>query len=138
MGKLGTPYHLIESAVIQALCDRAVEISLSESVGASPAIEVDTPEAIALKQAIHRYEILAMDDPDLLGVLNKKRNDLALLRSPDAVSESLEYSRERLAGFSGTPGFWERANLTERLILYREFVDRVFCNGRSIRVLLRV
>ena len=138
MGKLGTPYHLIESAVIQALCDRAVEISLSESVGKADAIEVDTPEAIALKQAIHRYEILAVDDPDLLGVLNKKRNDLALLRSPDAVNESLEYSREKLASLASLPIFWESASLSYRLILYREFVDRIFVNGRNIRVILRV
>lgn len=133
---IGTRYADAEKAVIEALMQRSEEVAIAgTTVYEQP--ETESAEVLTLRQQIQQYE--ALNDPDLMPVLEKKRSALQqLLSTNEKSSNTLQHSREKLAGYAQIPDFWQMLTSVEREVVYREFVDKVCCAGLSVKVLLKI
>jgi DNA invertase Pin-like site-specific DNA recombinase len=133
----GLVIQTVEANVIQSLCDRAFEIAKIAIVDESS--HSDSPEITLLKQQIQEYELMALRDPDLLLILDKKRNDLQhmMIKQQENIPD-LKLLREKLIKYGSDPEFWELATTTEKMHLYREFVEAVYCDKGEVTVKLRV
>jgi len=144
--RLATPYRDAEKAVIEALRVRASELAVQ---GITPQDTEDLPEIarqkLLLTEQIKRYESLLTLDPDLLPVVNKKRNELKMLcatQAADSFSSSIVEAREKLVSLARDPVrwdlFWDEATPEERLVLFSDWVDSVGCDRDSISVLVKI
>lgn len=128
----------VEEAVIQALCDR------SEAVAKAGAyVESDENpnnlEIVKLRSQIAKYEAMALEDPDIIDVLQKKRSDLeALEKSLNVESSELARARRDLVRFGGDPLFWLELTPQQRLLAYQDFVESVVLDKGLITIALRV
>jgi hypothetical protein len=131
-----TAYLDAEDAVIAAITARAEAIA---SMSATPIALVETPEILSLKQQIERYEKLAIEDPDMAPVLAKKRTALTELMAAQGIKEDgLNHSREKLLELGSDAEFWTFMKDEEKVVFFREFVERVECDRSTINVILRV
>lgn len=135
-GLLNTSYDLADRAVIEALKSRAAEI-VARATESVPNIEEEPPEAKKLRQLIAKYE--GMNDPDLAGVIEAKRQQLSSLLTRLEASTPEQRARERdLVYYINIPFLWENASDQEKAALYRDFVQSVHCDRDNIVVKLRV
>lgn len=137
----GLRLETLEREVIMALCGRAsaiAQIYLPDAVMEAPA-GTETEETRKLRAQIQQYEQLAVIDPDVIPLLEKRRSELQrLLQVESQEILSKEELRRKLAEYGNSPSLWWDCSIEQRLILYREFVDRAVCDKGKVTVMLRV
>lgn len=91
------------------------------------------PEVEQLQSQIKKYKALALEDEDLISILNKKIQLNQLLNNSNSNSQlELEYLRKSLVTLGKNKYFWEQATKKELIILFKEFFSSIICKEGNI------
>ncbi|MBD1848256.1 recombinase family protein [Cyanobacteria bacterium FACHB-63] len=139
--RLGTPYTLAETAVVEKLRERASELAQTGMTFVETEIP-ETAEMLKLKAQIQQYEQMSQSDPDLLPIIKKKREELKNLVRERTVQPALEESRSKLVALAEFAEDWNRlfseAAPEEKLVMFAEWIESVKCDRDSVEVTLSI
>ncbi|BAY86282.1 MAG: fdxN element excision recombinase XisF [Cyanobacteria bacterium P01_A01_bin.84] len=119
--------------------ESAVQLEISaraEAIGVYvPDMKEINPEILELRQSIKMLE--AIDDPDLVEVIERKRTRLQLLIETEEIKTVRSEEKKQLLEMVSHPDFWVGLSASERNAIYRDLVEVVWCDkGKLTAVLL--
>ena len=133
----GLTIEKMEDLTIEALMRKAEDIANQQF--SKPTIFLPE-EVTVLERQIEQYKKLALEDKDLLPVLNKKQLQLNKLLEGYKTNDEvhLDYLRNSLTEFGRSKEFWQRATREEKLLLFNEFVEAAICTEGQVEFFFKV
>jgi site-specific DNA recombinase len=126
----GLSLELAERQVQAALVAKANELSellpLEKTVVFSSKVQ-ELTDSIA--------KLVALDDPDLNEVIDKKRTQLFLIKESEKLESSASEEKVKLLQYVRHPDFWEGMTPHERNLVYRDLVKVCWCDKGKLEVL---
>lgn len=115
-----------------------LEISArAEAIGVYvPDMKEINPEIVKLRQEIKVLE--AIDDPDLIEVIERKKTRLQLLIETEEIKVVESEEKKQLLEMVAHPSFWVGLSASERNAVYRDLVEVVWCDKGKLTVVLLV
>lgn len=133
----GLTIEKMEDFTIEALISKAEDIANQQF--SKPTIFL--PEEVKVLEAqIEKYKKLALDDEDLLPLVNKKQLQLNKLLEGVKTNDEvhLDYLRSSLTKFGRSKDFWNRATRKEKLMLFNEFIEAAVCTKGEVEFFFKV
>ena len=96
----------------------------------------NNPEILELRQSIKMLE--AIEDPDLVEVIERKRTRLQLLIETEEIKTVRSEEKKQLLEMVSHPDFWVGLSASERNAIYRDLVEVVWCDKGKLTVVLLV
>ncbi|NJL10467.1 MAG: hypothetical protein HC908_10640 [Calothrix sp. SM1_7_51] len=123
----GLTLNSAEKQIQTILADRAQHISeilpLEKSIN---------PKIKELTDSINT--LLAIGDPDLSEVIEKKRTQLFLIQQSEKLESSASEEKIKLLQYVRHPEFWEGMTPHERNLVYRDLIKVVWCDKGKLEV----
>lgn len=134
-GKITTNYNYIEELLIEALCDRAIEVI--EAGLEDLENQQESPEVQKLRAEIARVEKLVEVDEDFRATLEKKQ--AALRKILDAPTDNqLRHRKEDLVQMGSNILFWQLMPEEDKQALFHQFVESIRVDGDRVIIKLTV
>ena len=127
----GLTIEKVESTIQLEISARA------EAIGVYvPDMKEINPEIVELRQSIKMLE--AIDDPDLVEVIERKKTRLQLLIETEEIKTVRSEEKKELLEMVSHPSFWVGLSASERNAIYRDLVEVVWCDKGKLTVVLLV
>lgn len=141
-GKVGFSYGKIEEAVIDALCQRSIELATStvEDLKVLPTITPPSVEVLEVERHIAQIEQLIQAMGDESGLLRQKIAEIkSKIPTPENQGEDSEESKQLLITVGSDRLYWEQLTSLDRKLIFKRFV-KVWLNRdtRDIQVELSI
>ena len=132
------PYESVNSAAVQALRDRAMEIA--NLAGAKPADKRESQKLKKMRQELADLEALSTARPRLIGIIEELRAEIKALASIEAGENAIDANRTKiLVEQFSDPDFWEAIPDSSKKIIFRQLVQRIeIRDGSVVLVSLKV
>lgn len=120
--------------------ESAVQLEISAQAEAIAAYVPDmkeiNPEILELRTSIKMLK--AIDDHDLVEVIERKRTRLQLLIETEEIKTVRSEEKKELLEMVAHPSFWVEMSPSERNAVYRDLVEVVWCDRGKLTVILLV